>query len=191
MRAGHIDGTLNKKSEIQRRLLLAGRILKVNHAGEQGAVNIYRGQRLMCCWRAPGLLTELQEFQSHEEIHRAIFEKELNARGLPRCRSYHLCALGGLILGLVTGLLGRTAVAATTFAVERVVLRHLEHQIATLQDIDDDAVRAISAIISDEQSHHDRALDATADGLTKVWIRVLLPIVSVSTETVIWLGMKL
>ena len=47
-------------------------------------------------------------------------------RGKPRCRSYHLCGVGGWMLGLITGLLGRQAIAATTVAVENVVLGHLQ-----------------------------------------------------------------
>lgn len=170
---------------------LAGRILKVNHAGEQGAINIYRGQRFTCRWRAPDLLGTLAEFQSHEEGHRAIFDEELARRGLSHCRSFHLCGLGGLVLGLGTGLLGRAAVAATTYAVERVVLRHLENQIVILRGVDEEVVRAITAIMDDERAHHDQGLKGTGEAGTKFWIRVLLPIVSFSTEAVIWLGMKL
>ena len=87
------------------------RILKVNHAGEHGAVNIYRGQRLACFWRDAGLKRELEEFRAHEERHRAIFAAELERRGLRRCRSYGLCGLGGLMLGLVTGICGRASIA--------------------------------------------------------------------------------
>lgn len=87
----------------RRQLGYADRVLKVNHAGEHGAVNIYRGQRLVC-------------FQ----------------RGVRRCRSYGLCGLGGFVLGVLTGICGRASIAAVTVAVERVVLRHLEEQLRTL-----------------------------------------------------------
>lgn len=82
---------------------LGGRILKVDHAGEQGAVNIYRAQILMARWTAPSLVPELREFKSHEERHRALFWAELQRRGVRRCRSYWLCGIGGWMLGLLTG----------------------------------------------------------------------------------------
>jgi 3-demethoxyubiquinol 3-hydroxylase len=167
---------------------IGDRILKVNHAGENGAVNIYRGQLLCSRFRAPALVGELREFQSHEERHRALFWAELQRRDRPRCRSYHLCGFGGYFLGLVTGLAGPSAVAATTVAVERVVLRHLEAQLAHLAEMDAEAHAAVSAIIRDEREHHDRALESK-QGM--FWPRVLLPVVSASTEAVIWLGMKL
>jgi ubiquinone biosynthesis monooxygenase Coq7 len=54
---------------------------------------------------------------------------------------------------------------------------------------DPEAAIAISAIIEEEQQHHDQsAVHAKADGF---WSRLLTPIVSASTETVIWLGMRL
>lgn len=51
---------------------LGGRILKVDHAGEQGAVNIYRAQILAARFTAPARVPELCEFKSHEEQHRVV-----------------------------------------------------------------------------------------------------------------------
>ena len=168
---------------------LGDRILKVNHAGEHGAVNIYSGQIFMARLTAPGMVDELKEFRLHEQRHRAIFGAELSRRRRQRCRSYWLCGLGGRVLGLVTGLLGANAISATTVAVESVVLRHLQQQLTALQGNDPHAVDAISAIISEEQQHHDRS--ARRVQASARWSRLLTPIVSTSTETVIWLGMRL
>src|SRR4051812_47288131 len=110
----------------------ASRVLKVNHAGEHGAVNIYTGQVFLARITAPSMVAELIEFKSHEEKHRAIFWAELERRNRPRCKSYWLCGIGGFTLGLVTGVFGRRAIAATTVAVESVVLRHLEQQLVLL-----------------------------------------------------------
>jgi 3-demethoxyubiquinol 3-hydroxylase len=168
---------------------LGDRIIKVNHAGENGAISIYSGQIALARFTAPHMVAELEEFRSHERKHRAIFEAELQRRGRPRCRSYWLCGVGGYALGLVTGLFGTSAIAATTVAVERVVLRHLEQQLVVLRGIDRPAVTAISAIVSEEKQHHDQsAVHELAGGF---WPRVLKPVVSASTEAVIWLGMRL
>ncbi len=165
------------------------RMLKVDHAGEHGAVQIYAAQLMVARWTAPQLLPLLREFQAHEIGHRARFEAELRRRGVRRCRSFLLCAAGGWVLGLVTALCGRSAIAATTVAVERVVLRHLEHQMAVLQNVDSAAYAAVAAIVAEEQAHHDelarylpRSRFLTA-GLERV--------VGASTEAVIWLGMRL
>ena len=168
---------------------LGERVLKVNHAGEHGAVNIYAAQLLVARLTARSLLGELAEFQSHERRHRGIFQAELQQRGVRRCRSYHFCGVGGFALGFLTALFGRSAIAATTVAVESVVLRHLEHQVQELQAIDPAAVRAISEIVSEEQQHHDRS--ASHIRASRFWVRLLSPVVAASTKAVIWLGMRL
>jgi len=168
---------------------LGDRIIKVNHAGEHGAICIYTGQIHMARLTAPAMVAELIEFRSHEQRHRAIFWAELQRRGRLRCRSYWLCGLGGYVLGLVSGIFGASAIAATTVAVESVVLRHLEQQVLALRGNDLPAVSAISAIVAEEQQHHDCSASHTQAG--SFWPKVLTPVVSASTEAVIWLGMRL
>jgi len=167
----------------------AGRIIKVNHAGEHGAVNIYAGQIAMARLRARSLLPELAEFKAHEERHRAIFARELQRRGLPQCRSYWLCGLGGYVLGLLTGLLGARSIATATVAVERVVLRHLHEQLREIGLADPDATNAISAILSEEQYHHDHS--AAQIHHAGVIGRMIGSVISAATESVIWLGMRI
>ncbi|XLZ69462.1 demethoxyubiquinone hydroxylase family protein [Massilia sp. SR12] len=167
---------------------MASRILKVNHAGENGAVNIYAGQIFFARFTAPSMVAELAEFKLHEERHRAIFWAELQRRDRLRCRSYWLCGLGGFALGLVTGLLGRRAIAATTVAVERVVLRHLEHQLKVLDGKDEEACRAIASIVAEERQHHDQSASHIAS--EGFWSKLLSLVVAASTEAVIWVGMR-
>lgn len=168
---------------------LGNRILKVNHAGENGAVHIYADQIFIARLTASSMFAELRQFKSHEERHRAIFQEELKQRGRPRCKSYWLCAFGGYVLGLVTGVFGRPAIAATTVAVEQVVLSHLKHQLSELAGKDESAVRAISKIVDEEQQHHDQSASHLAESW--FWPKFLTPIVAASTESVIWLGMRL
>jgi len=165
------------------------RILKVNHAGENGAVHIYAAQVVLARFTAPSMVAELREFKQHEEGHRAIFAAELSRRAVRRCRSYHLCAVGGYLLGLITALFGRSAIAATTVAVEHVVLSHLQEQLQALAATDPAAAEAVSKILAEEQHHHDQSASHLVAG--QFWPSVLRPIVSASTESVIWLGMRL
>jgi ubiquinone biosynthesis monooxygenase Coq7 len=166
---------------------LGDRVMKVDHAGEHGAICIYLAQRWMARWRAPDLVEELGEFLDHERSHRARFGAELTARGVPRCVSYPLCGLGGLLLGAVTGLFGRGAIAATTMAIERVVLRHMHEQVEALRVSDAAATTVLREIIRDEQRHHDVSADHLAAG--SWWPKIITPVIAASTETVIWIGM--
>lgn len=167
---------------------LGNRMIKVDHAGEHGAICIYSGQLFMARLFAPSMVAELKEFLSHERRHRAVFQAELLRRGYRRCRSYWLCGLGGLVLGVLTGLCGRKAIVATTVAVESVVLKHLAHQLHTLHDIDPLAVAAIASIVEEEQHHHDHS--AAQIDVRDPWFRALTPVVTAWTETVIWMGMR-
>lgn len=172
-----------------RRVSPGDRVIKVDHAGEHGAICIYRAQILLARLTAPAIVAELTEFRTHEERHRSLFGAELAQRGCRRCRSYWLCGLGGYVLGVLTGLCGSKAIAATTAAVEQVVLRHLQQQIDDLRDSDPAAVSVISSIVDDERLHHD-ASARRLDGSSR-WSRTITPIVAAATEAVIWLGMHL
>lgn len=169
--------------------MLGDRVMKVDHAGEHGAVCVYRAQRRFARWRAPEMVPELDEFLAHERSHRAQFEAELRRRNKPRCRSYALCAVGGFFLGTVTGLAGRQAIAATTVAIERVVLRHMHEQLQALDGVDQRAADTLRRIIVEEQEHHDRS--ATQIGRKGPLPKLIDPLVTWATEAVIWLGMRI
>ena len=179
----HLSARLNPGEQ------LGSRVLKVNHAGEHGAINIYRAQIVMARWTARAMVAELREFKVHEERHRHVFGSELQRRSVRRCRSYWLCGVGGFALGCISGLCGSKAIAATTVAIERVVLAHMSQQIAVLQLQDEQAVEAIQSVIDDEKLHHDQSNAVFKGG--SFWPAVLGPIISASTEAVIWAGMHL
>ena len=168
---------------------LGDRVMKVDHAGEHGAVCIYLAQRWFARWRAPEMVGELNDFLAHERGHRALFDAELKRRNRSRCRSYFWCGLGGVVLGTITGIAGRQAIAATTVAIERVVLRHMHEQVRALADIDNEAVETLRRIIVEEQDHHDRSAARIRRG--GIWPMILNPLIEASTQSVIWLGMRL
>ena len=61
---------------------LGNRILKVDHAGEQGAICVYRAQWLVAGLTAPSMREQLADFLVHEKRHRSIFGAALMQRGL-------------------------------------------------------------------------------------------------------------
>lgn len=134
-------------------------------------------------------MPELDDFLAHERRHRSLFGEELTRRGGRRCRSYALCGLGGFVLGFLTGLAGRRAIAATTVAIETVVLRHMEEQVVALRECDPVAAGVLEDVIADEREHHDRSTMHLAP--PGIWPKLITPVVGLSTELVIWLGMHL
>ncbi len=94
----------------------AKKILKVNHAGEFGAINIYRSQIFVSRLLNRNLVPLLEEFLADEYRHLEIFWTEIQRRGGIKCKSYWLCGLGGWGLGLVSALLGKRGIMACTWA---------------------------------------------------------------------------
>ncbi|MBX2879637.1 MAG: demethoxyubiquinone hydroxylase family protein [Granulosicoccus sp.] len=165
------------------------KILKVNHAGEFGAVNIYRSQLFVSRIFMKDLVPVIEDFLADEKRHLDIFWSEIKRRNGIRCKSYWLCGLGGYVMGFVSALMGRRGIMACTWAVESVVVSHLQDQIAYLQARDDiEALKTVEAILEDEQNHRDTGFDS--GGTENILYNPLRFIISTFTEGVIRFGMR-
>lgn len=167
----------------------AKKILKVNHAGEFGAINIYKSQIFICRVFMKDLVPLLSEFMSDETRHMDIFWTEIKSRNGIKCKSYWLCGLGGFVLGFVSTLLGRRGVMACTWAVESVVINHLKEQLAYLENNNDQpAYDAVKAILEDEENHRDTGFNQ--GGTKNIWYQPFRWAVKAFTESVIRFGMR-
>lgn len=165
------------------------KILKVNHAGEFGAVNIYRSQLLVSKLFMPDLVPQIEDFLADEKRHLDVFWTEIKRRNGVKCKSYWLCGIGGYFMGFVSALLGRKGIMACTWAVESVVVTHLQQQIYYLKQKGDiDALNAVKAILEDEQNHRDVGLEG--GGADNFWYKPLRLVISAFTEGVIRFGMR-
>jgi ubiquinone biosynthesis monooxygenase Coq7 len=93
---------------------------------------------------------------------------------------------GGLVLGLLTSLLGRQGIWICTAAVESVVHRHLEDQVRYLRDRDESLRSLILSIQEEEIAHLHHAQQRIATNVP--WSRLLIAVVSACTDAVIWLS---
>ena len=165
--------------------LTISRILKVNHAGEYGAIRIYRAQLWSARYLHPRLVAFLETTLAHEIEHCRRFRDAMSMHGARPCRALWLWGLGGGALGLITALMGRNAVFACTKAVEQTVHRHLDAQIAFLAGRDDALREMIAAIQVEECQHLDHAIGHLTSSPLNLAIEA---VVNVSTEAVIWLS---
>ena len=161
------------------------RILKVNHAGEYGAIRIYRAQLWYARCAHRDLVPFLTETLSHEITHCQRFLDAMPTRNTQPCNAMPLWGIGGSVLGLVTSLLGRNAVMVCTEAVEETVHRHLDDQMRYLAGRDESLRDMIAEIQIEEDQHLEFARSqvrpAALNGALK-WL------ICVSTEVVIWLS---
>jgi len=165
------------------------KILKVNHAGEFGAVNIYRSQLFVARIFVKEMVPQIEEFLDDEKRHLDIFWKEIQRRSGVKCKSYWLCGLGGYVMGLISALLGRRGIMACTWAVESVVVNHLNNQIEYLKNKNDiEALETVRAILEDEENHRDVGFEEGGAG--NVLYHPLRFGISMFTEGVIRFGMR-
>ncbi len=169
-------------------MLEVERILRVDHAGELGAINIYRKQLFVARYLYKDIVPTLEEMLSHEMGHFKIFDSLLKKRGIRHCYALRLWALGGAVLGLFTALLGRNAIWVCTDSIETTVLHHLEWQLEFLSKNDLEAYDAVHSIKAEEEEHKKLGEN---NGVNSFVYKPIFYLVRKSTELAIWLSTKL
>lgn len=153
-------------------------ILRVDHAGELGAVHIYQGQRavLGAARGKERLAAQLEEMEGHEAVHLARFDALLNEHGVRPTVLTPLWRLAGFALGAGTALMGEKAAHACTEAVESVIEKHYAAQVAELADREPGLAAELARFRDEELAHRDLAIeegahDAPGYGLLSAVIR--------------------
>jgi len=139
-------------------------ILRVDHAGELGAVAIYRGQRAVLD-AAPGkarIAGQLAEMEAHEAEHLARFDRLLTDGRVRPTLLAPVWRLAGFALGAGTALLGEKAAHACTEAVETVIEEHYAGQIAELAERDPELAAELAKFRDEELAHRDQAVEEGA-----------------------------
>lgn len=139
-------------------------MLRVDHAGELGAVHIYRGQRAVL-GRAAGheqTAAQLEEMEGHEQAHLARFDTLLTEGGVRPTLMAPLWRVAGFALGVGTALIGDKAAHACTEAVESVIEAHYADQIRELEDSRPELAAELSRFRDEELAHRDRAIEEGA-----------------------------
>lgn len=136
-------------------------IIRVNHAGEFGARQIYRGQ-LAVLKDHP----EITHMYEQELEHLQYFEQQLIKRRVRPTLLQPLWAVGGFLLGVVTAKMGEKAAMACTVAVEEVIGRHYQEQLDELRQDPREAelVDKIAKFRDEELEHRDTGIEQGAEG---------------------------
>ncbi len=131
--------------------------IRVNHAGEFGAVRIYQGQI-----DALGENHLIQEMLSQEREHLSAFEEEMRLRKISPTVFLPLWSMLGYSLGFISGKIGKSAAMACTQAVEEIIDDHYLQQLKTLDDKEKVLKERISKFREDEIHHKEIALEQGA-----------------------------
>ena len=146
--------------------------IRVDHAGERGAVKIYEGQLLALNTfvKNDKLKETIEEMKIHEKEHRDFFEKEIKKRNIAPTKFLPLWDLLGVGLGFGSTLLGKKAAMLCTASVEEVIDEHYEKQINQLKTDEKILKEKIKKFRLDELHHKNIAYEkgATKKGLYKI-----------------------
>lgn len=142
-------------------------MIRVDHAGEYGAVRIYEGQ-LAVFKHLPhkrDTADALSRMAKDEEVHLARFDKIVNERGVRPTALNPIWHVAGFALGAATALMGEKAAHACTEAVETVIDEHYAAQVKRL-DAMGDTERPLRDTIEqfrlEELQHRDEAIEKGA-----------------------------
>ena len=139
-------------------------IIRVDHAGERGAVKIYEGQLLALntIVKNDDLKKKIEDMKEHEMEHCQFFESEIKKRKIKPTKFLPLWDLLGVSLGFGSTLLGKKAAMLCTASVEEVIDKHYLDQINQLGPEEKELKKKITKFRQDELDHKDIAYEEGA-----------------------------
>jgi len=138
--------------------------IRVNHAGERGAMKIYEGQLLALNTfvKNENLKKTIEKMKNHEKEHLDFFNKEIKKRNIKPTKLLPLWDLLGVGLGFGSAIIGKKATMLCTASVEEVIDKHYQNQINELDSEEKVLKEKIKKFRDDELHHRDIAYEQGA-----------------------------
>ena len=133
------------------------RFLRVDHAGERAAQQIYKGQLAVLANHE--MADEIRHMMDQEVEHLETFDNLLNERQVRPSLLDPLWGAAGFTLGVVTAAMGPKAAMACTIAVEEVIGEHYQKQADILGDDERDLKCTVERFRDEELEHRDIAVE--------------------------------
>ena len=131
--------------------------IRVDHAGERAAQQIYRGQLVVLGKHEMG--DEIRHMMEQEVEHLETFDMLINERRVRPSLLDPVWGAAGFALGVVTAAMGPKAAMACTIAVEEVIGEHYQKQAENLGTDETALKKTIERFRDEELEHHDIAVD--------------------------------
>ena len=151
--------------------------IRVDHAGERGAIKIYEGQLLALntLVKDDSLKKTIEEMKSHEIEHSDYFEKEIKKRNIKPTKLLQIWDLLGVGLGFGSIILGKKAAMLCTASVEEVIDKHYLEQLNQLGSDEKKLKEKIKKFREDELNHKNIAYNkgATKKGLYSILDKII------------------
>lgn len=170
-------------SEAER--VLAGRLMRINHAGEVSAQGLYQGQALTA--RLPEVRDKMERAALEENDHLEWCERRARELGTHVSYFNPLWYVGSLAIGAIAGAAGDKWSLGFVVETEHQVVRHLDEHLAQLPEYDQRSRTILEQMKEDEAHHATLALHAGGAPLPGP-VKTLMGLVSkVMTRTAYWL----
>lgn len=139
-------------------------MIRVDHAGEFGALRIYEGQLAVLSRTHSGSagVQAIRHMAAQEQEHFDAFDRMIKDRGVRPTALEPLWRVAGFALGAASALMGEKAAMACTVAVEDVIDEHYSRQIERLGNSEPELKSAIQDFHADECAHRDAAIERGA-----------------------------
>ena len=151
--------------------------IRVDHAGERGAIKIYEGQLLALNTfvKDENLKKTIEKMKSHEKEHLDFFNKEIKKRNIKPTKLLPLWDLLGVGLGFGSAIIGKKATMLCTASVEEVIDEHYQKQINELDSNEKVLKEKIKKFRDDELHHRDIAYEqgASKKGLYSILDKII------------------
>ena len=163
------------------------RVIRVDHAGEYGAVRIYQGQ-LAVLGRRSRRSAVIRRMAGQEQRHLATFSRLVVERRVRPTLLTPLWDVAGFALGAATALMGERAAMACTVAVEEAIDEHYAGQLRELGDEEAELKQTIAEFREEELEHRDTGLAHEAERTPGY--AVLSGFIKAGCRAAIWLSSR-
>ena len=151
--------------------------LRVDHAGERGAIKIYEGQLLALNTfvKDNKLKKMIEEMKNHEKEHLDFFNKEIKKRNIRPTKLLPLWDLLGVGLGFSSAMMGKKATMLCTASVEEIIDGHYQNQLNQINSDEKNLKKKIKKFRDDEIHHKNIAYDngASKEGLYYILDKII------------------
>lgn len=164
---------------------LAGRLMRINHAGEVSAQGLYQGQALTA--RLPEVRQKMERAALEENDHLAWCEQRCKELGMHTSLLSPFWYVGSLTMGAVAGIAGDKWSLGFVAETEHQVVRHLDSHMAQINQQDKKSQAILAQMKEDEAHHATVALHAGGAELPKP-VKALMGLTSkIMTKSAYWL----
>lgn len=162
-------------------------MIRVNQAGEFGAVQIYRGQMLALRKESDSgkIISQMLE---HEQRHLDLFNNLMTKRRIRPTILAPLWRVAGFGLGAISGMISAQAAMACTVAVEDAIDEHYAKQAEMLKDVDEELLQVVNECHAEELHH--REIGLAAGATEAVGYEIIHRVVKTGAKIAIWLSQR-